>query len=419
MDYADGSILLAMDLTPSDTATLDRRALGFCTVAGGATSHIAILARSLSLPALVGMDRSILEIEDGTTVALDADSGVLSENPAPDEVERIRKKQAAAASKRALDVAETAKSAVTKDGVLIEVAANIGGVSDAESAVSLGCDGVGLLRSEFLFLGRVSSPSEDEQAEAYVNIAKTLGRDKPLVVRTMDIGGDKPIPYIEQEAEENPFLGVRGLRLSLARPEMFETQLRAVLRAAEFCRLHVMFPMVSTLEEFRAAAATLRRLRDSMNIRGDVKIGLMIEVPSAAILARHFAAEADFLSIGTNDLTQYTMAADRGNPRLAHISDGLDPAVLAMIKSAADGARVRSGGSCWVGVCGGIGGDPLAIPVLLGLGVSELSVSVPAIPSVKSRVRELSRSDCEEIARSALAFGTAGEVREYLRKYLG
>ncbi|MDR3280527.1 MAG: phosphoenolpyruvate--protein phosphotransferase [Synergistaceae bacterium] len=413
--YTQNCVLVAEDLTPSDTATLDKRVLGFCTVKGGPTSHIAILARSLDLPALVGIDHAALGIKDGMAVILNADEGTLRINPDPAEVERVRGNQEEKSARRARDLEHTMEPAVTKDGVTLEVAANIGGTSDASQAASLGCDGVGLLRSEFLFLGRATAPSEDELADIYIKIAKTIGRDKPLVVRTMDIGGDKPIPYITQDAEENPFLGVRGLRLSLEHRDMFETQLRAILRASEYCGLHIMFPMVSTMEEFREASSIVRRVAGDMGV-SDVKIGLMIEVPSAAILARHFAEEADFLSLGTNDLTQYTMAADRGNPKLSRIADGLNPAVLAMIKSAVDGAR---GKNCWVGVCGGIAGDPAAIPVLIGIGVDELSVSVPAIPQVKARVRELSKAECERIAAHVLSLGSASEARDYLGKNTG
>ncbi|MDR2779514.1 MAG: phosphoenolpyruvate--protein phosphotransferase [Synergistaceae bacterium] len=410
--YPENCILIAEELTPSDTASLDEKVLGFCTVKGGATSHIAILARSLGLPAIVGTDESILEIADGSPLILNADEGVLRLNPAPAEIDDLMKKRASMAERRANDVKNAAKPAVTRDGNRIEVAANIGGTRDANQAVSLGCDGVGLLRSEFLFLGRNTAPEEDELAEAYVGIARALGPDKPLVVRTMDIGGDKQIPYIKQDKEDNPFLGVRGLRLSLRALELFKTQIRAILRASKLCKLHIMFPMVSTLDEFREAAALTRGLGREMGV-SEVKIGLMIEVPSAAILARHFAEEADFMSLGTNDLTQYTMAADRGNPKLAEIADGLNPAVLAMIKSTVDGAR---GKNCWVGVCGGIAGDPAAVPVLIGLGVDELSVSVPAIPQIKSRVRELSKGECEKIASSVLELSTAGEVRKYLKQ---
>jgi phosphoenolpyruvate-protein phosphotransferase len=411
-DYPKNCILIAEELTPSDTATLNENVLGFCTVSGGSTSHIAILARSLGLPALVGADESILKISNGSHLILNADDGVLLLNPSPEESENLRKRQELLAERRTKDAENASKPAVTKDGKSVEVAANIGEVRDAREAVSAGCDGVGLLRSEFLFLGRETAPKEDELAEAYTGIARALGPDRPLVVRTMDIGGDKQIPYIKQDKEDNPFLGVRGLRLSLRAIELFKIQLRAILRASKLCKLHIMFPMVSTLGEFREAAALTRELvRETPS--AEVKIGLMIEVPSAAILARHFAEEADFMSLGTNDLTQYTLAADRGNPKLSKIADGLDPAVLAMIKSTVDGAR---GKNCWVGVCGGIAGDPLAVPVLIGLGVDELSVSVPSIPQIKSRVRELSKTDCEKIASKVLEFSTAEEVREYLRR---
>jgi phosphoenolpyruvate-protein phosphotransferase len=408
--YDDGCIVLATDLTPSDMAGMRGNVGGFCTVRGGATSHIAIMARSLELPALVGMDEAIMSIREGTMLLLDADSGSLFIGPGQDDIDRAKRRQAEMAARRELDVRDAMKPAVTTDGVRIDVGANIGGVSEAAGAAEFGCDGVGLLRSEFLFLDRDSPPGEDELAEAYVAIARAIGRDKPLVVRTMDIGGDKHVPYIKQDAEDNPFLGVRGLRLSRRTEDLFAAQIRAILRAAEFCDLHIMFPMVSTVEEFREARALVEKLRGGVGAPG-VKIGLMSEVPSSAVLARHFAAEADFMSIGTNDLTQYTMAADRGNPNLADIADGLNPAVLAMIKSVVDGARGRD---CWVGVCGGLAGDSLAVPVLIGLGVEELSVSVPAIPQIKSRVRSLSKSRCEEIASRALELATTAEVRDYL-----
>jgi phosphoenolpyruvate-protein phosphotransferase len=411
IEYIQNSVILALDLTPSDTAAFGGRVRGFCTVRGGATGHISMLARSLELPALVGMDESMLTIPDGSPLILNADEGVLKVDPDAGEIERVRRKQAGLAERHATNVQNAAKPAVTSDGVRITVAANIGGISDANYAVSMGCDGVGLLRSEFLFLGRDTAPGVDELADAYVEIARLIGRENPLVIRTIDIGGDKSTPYINRDAEENPFLGVRGLRLSLRMKDLFEAQLKAILRAAEFCDLHIMFPMVSTLEEFREAKAFVRDLQRETGME-NVKIGLMAEVPSSAILARHFAIEADFMSLGTNDLTQYTMAADRGNPKLSRIADGLDPAVIAMIKSVVDGAR---GQSCWVGVCGGIAEDPLAIPALIGLGVDELSVSVPVAPQIKSIVRGLSKAACGEVASRILDFATATEVREYLK----
>jgi phosphoenolpyruvate-protein phosphotransferase len=409
-EYPGDSIVLATDLSPSDMALMCKKALGFCTVKGGATSHIAILARSLELPALVGMSEDIMSIPDGAPLVLNADGGILTVDPEAGEIALAKQKQAEMAKRREHDIKDAANPAVTRDGIKIDVAANIGNPSEAAQAAEFGCDGVGLLRSEFLFLGRDTAPGESELADSYIAIAKEIGRGKPLVVRTMDIGGDKQVPYINQEREDNPFLGVRGLRLSLRMKDMFGVQIRAILRAADFCDLHIMFPMVSTVGEFREAKAFVREQQGITGV-DNVKIGLMIEVPSSAVLARHFAAEADFMSLGTNDLTQYTMAADRGNPNLADIADGLNPAVIAMIKNTVDGARPHN---CWVGVCGGMAGDLLAVPLLIGLGVSELSVSVPAIPQVKSRVRGLSKAECENIAARALELATTVEVRTYL-----
>ncbi len=414
-EYPADSVLLAEDLAPSDTATLDRgRVVGFCTVRGGATSHVAILARSLGIPAVVGIDHGVLDFPSGTQVVIDGTEGTLRRNPDADEVARIRKLQDEQAARRASYLAATFQAAVTKDGRHVEVAANISGLSDARQAASLGCDGVGLLRSEFLFLDREDAPSETEQAFVYEEIAKVIGKGLPLVVRTLDVGGDKPLPYIAQAPEENPFLGVRGIRLCLDRVDLFAGQLRAILRAAAHTKLHIMFPMVSTLGELRRAKAILSEQQKAMGVT-DVKVGIMVEVPSAAILARHFAKEVDFLSIGTNDLTQYTLAADRGNAKLAGIADGLDPSVLALIGETVQGAN---GNGCWVGVCGGIASDPLAVPVLIGLGVNELSVSVPAIPTIKARVRELSFAECQRLAENVLNMSSADEVRAHLRKIL-
>lgn len=411
-DYPAESILVAEDLAPSDTASLDRgRVIGFCTVRGGATSHVSILARSLGIPAVVGIDHAVLELPAGTQAIIDGTSGTLLKNPDAGEVTRIRGIQDEHAARRASQLAETLRPAVTSDGRRIEVAANVSGLSDAQQASSLGCDGVGLLRSEFLFLERENAPSEEEQASAYMAIADAIGPGLPLVVRTLDVGGDKPLRYIEQAHEENPFLGVRGIRLCLERADILAAQLRAILRSAGRCGLHIMFPMVSTIGELARAKKILREQQLATGVN-DVKVGIMVEVPSAAILARHFAKEVDFLSIGTNDLTQYTLAADRGNAKLANIADGLDPSVLALIGETVQGA---DGNDCWVGVCGGIASDPLAVPVLIGLGVNELSVSVPAIPAIKARVRELSFSDCRRAAEAVLDMASAEEVREYLR----
>jgi phosphocarrier protein FPr len=416
VEYGKDSIIVAEDLNPSDADSLDREnVLGFCTVGGSATSHIAILARSLSLPAIVGIDRAALEIPEGAMVMLDGNKGLLRSDPNAEEVQKIRRDQEILAAKKASDLASAMNPAITKDGHKIEVAANIGGAADAREGMSLGGDGVGLLRSEFLFIGRSRAPSFEEQASVYVDIARAVGEGKPLVIRTLDVGGDKPVSYIKQDKEENPFLGVRGIRLSLKNRELFESQLSAILQASEFCDLHVMFPMVSTIGEFREARDALcgrQRIAGS----GEVKIGVMVETPSAALLAGCFAKEADFMSIGTNDLTQYTLAADRGNPNLAGIADGLEPSVLKLISSTVEGAQ---GSDCWVGVCGGLAGDLLAIPLLIGMGVTELSVSAPSIPSVKASVRGLRMEDCRRLARETLDMESAGQVRAHVGKFLG
>lgn len=415
VEYPQDSIIIAEDLAPSDTAALDpARVVGFCTVKGGATSHVSILARSLGIPAVVGIDSAVLGIGMGEPVILDGGMGTLTVHPADEEMKKVRTRQTEQAARRAGQLAATSEDAVTRDGRRIDVAANISGCADAVKAASFYCDGVGLLRSEFLFQDRRDAPAEDEQAEAYREIARAIGDRKPLVVRTLDVGGDKPLPYIDQAPEGNPFLGVRGIRLCLDQTELFASQLRAIIKSAYFCKLHIMFPMVSTINELRRAKEILEEQRTKIGVVDiEIKVGIMVEVPSAAILARHFAKEVDFLSIGTNDLTQYTLAADRGNAKLSAIADGLDPSVLALIGETVSGA---AGSGCWVGVCGGIASDPLAVPVLVGLGVDELSVSVPAIPAIKARVRELSYDECRRAAEDVLDLASAAEVRAYLRE---
>lgn len=403
------TILIAEDLTPSDTATLDRsKVLGFATVLGGATSHVAILARSLDLPALAGMDPRALEIPDGTPVVLDGSKGRLQVDPPEEEMERSRTDLARQIQHRKALLETAHEPAITRDGHPIEVAANVGSVADAEQAVSLGAEGVGLLRSEFLFMGRATPPSEEEQAEIYAGVARALGPDRTLVIRTLDVGGDKPLPYLPIPKEENPFLGERGLRVMLTRPDLMRTQFRAILRAAGLARLMVMLPMVTTVSEFQEARKAFEEERARLD-SPQVQLGLMIEVPAAALMAEAFAREADFFSIGTNDLTQYTLAMDRGHPKLAPQVDGLHPAVLRLIDATVKGARKHGR---WVGVCGGIAGDVQAVPLLVGLGVDELSVAAPAVPAIKARVRELTLAECQDLALRALDCETPAQVRE-------
>ncbi|ESA33134.1 phosphoenolpyruvate-protein phosphotransferase [Leptolyngbya sp. Heron Island J] len=406
--YPHNTILLAEDLTPSDMANLDReRVVGFCTLAGGATSHVAILARSMGIPAIAGAEPRVLDLADGTPVILDGTKGTLRLNAPADEIERTRTHIANQKAKQAADLKNAFEPAITQDGHPVEIVANIGGLQDAEEAVSLGTEGVGLLRTEFIFMERPQAPTEDEQTGIYRSIAEVLGPDKPMIIRTLDVGGDKPLPYLTMAPEENPFLGERGIRLGFDQPELQRTQLRAILRSASAGKLRVMFPMIGRIEELRMAKAMLEEERQALNLP-PVEVGIMIEVPAAAVMAEQFAKEVDFFSVGTNDLTQYTLAMDRGHPKLAPFVDGLHPAVLRLIGHAVKGAGLHDK---WVGVCGGIGSDPQAIPLLIGLGVKELSVSVSMIPSIKAQVRSLKLSHCKKLAAQALGLETAAEVR--------
>lgn len=406
--FSPETILIAEDLTPSDTATLDRtRVLGFCTVAGGSTSHVAILARSLGIPAIAGIEPRVLEVPDGTLVILDGSRGSMRLDPDASEVESIRQRQKGMETRRQADFQAASRPAVTRDGQQIAVVSNIGSLADAVETVKLGGEGVGLLRSEFLFLDRSTAPGEDEQFESYRAMAQALGTERPLTIRTLDVGGDKPLSYLPIPKEENPFLGERGIRIGLDRPDILRTQLRAILRAAQRANVQVMFPMISSFSEWRQAKGLLDEEANNLGVKA-IPAGIMVEVPSAALLAEVFATEVAFFSLGTNDLTQYTLAMDRGHPKLAPRIDGLHPAVLHLVARTCEAGK-RHGKK--VSVCGGLAGDNQAIPILIGLGVSKLSVSVPALPGVKARVRKLSFEDCCTLARKALTLATPAEVR--------
>jgi phosphocarrier protein FPr len=415
-EVPDDAILIAEDLTPSDTASLDRnKVLGFCTIGGGATSHVAILARSLNIPAICGIEDAALQLANGTPVILEGSKGCLRLNPSPEEVSSIRERQLKLAKRQAEELAAAFEPATTTDGVCVEVVANIGGLEEAQHSVKLGGEGVGLLRSEFLYLERTEAPSEAEQDKIYSDIAKSLGKDRTFVVRTLDVGGDKPLPYLPMPAEENPFLGVRGVRLCLAEPELLHTQIRAILRSAEHAKLAIMFPMITSLEEVREVKRIVAEEKAVLGVTAAVQIGIMVEVPATAVMAEIFAREVDFFSIGTNDLTQYTLAMDRGHPKLAKDADAMHPGVLRLIANTVKGAHTHGK---WVGVCGGIASDPSAVPLLIGMGVDELSVSVPAIPAVKALVRTLSKADCQKLAAEVLQIGTVAEVRTRLSQQL-
>jgi len=407
-------IVVAADLTPADTASLDRDlALGIATTAGSPTSHSAILARSLGIPAAVGLGEELLSVPEGAELLLDGDAGTVHVEPdaelAAEYKRRAATREQAAQSARAA----AAEPAVTLDGRRIEVVANIGSPEDVATAIENGAEGVGLLRTEFLFLERDSMPSEDEQVAAYTSVAKGL-EGRPLILRTLDVGADKPLPYLPQRPEANPFLGVRGIRLALEQPELLETQLRAVLRTAAEYPLKVMFPMVATLEEYRQAKAVLADVRAGLERAGaptpdELDVGVMIEVPAAALAAEQFAPEVDFFSLGTNDLTQYTMAAERGNAAVAGLADGLHPSVLRLIRTVAEAANERGK---WAGICGELASDPVAVPVLVGLGIAELSANAPAIPAVKQAVRGLDGEAARDLAEQALELSSAAEVRK-------
>ncbi len=401
------AILIAEDLTPSDTATLDvNTILGLCTVQGGPTSHTAILARGLGLPAIVGAGEAALAIADGTIGILDGNSGKLYLKPGDADIQAARDLQ-----KQQIRQKDTARStrfmaAETTDGHKIEVAANINRAAEVPKAIEEGADGVGLMRTEFLFLARDSAPTEDEQFEAYRGMAQALA-GRPLIIRTLDIGGDKEVPYLHIPREDNSFLGIRGIRLCLVRPDLFIPQLRAIYRAAAYGKIHIMLPMIATLEEVEQTRSITEQVRQELNAPS-IPLGIMIEVPSAVLMADELAQEVDFFSIGTNDLTQYTLAMNRLHPQLAKQADALHPAVLRMIDRTVQAARKADK---WVGVCGGIAGDPKGAAILTGLGVAELSVSVPNIAEIKAHIRSLPLTEMQRIAQQALQCRTAAEVR--------
>jgi multiphosphoryl transfer protein len=400
-------ILVAQDLSPSDTAALDReKILGFCTAAGGPTAHSAIIARALSIPAVVSAGTAVLDIPNLTTIILNGSDGTLTIEPDAAAIARAQGQQRQWQAAMSSAAANAAQPAITQDNHRVEVVANIGGLADAQQAAGAGAEGVGLLRTEFLFLDRSDAPTEREQFEVYRDVVQAMG-GQPVIIRTLDIGGDKPLPYITVPPEANPFLGERGIRLCLNRPDLLRQQLRAILRAAEFGPLRIMFPMIADLTEWREARAMVADIQKEMGAPA-VEVGIMIEVPSAALMADVFAREVDFFSIGTNDLTQYTLAMDRMHPSLAGKSDGLHPAVLRLVARTVEAAHANGK---WVGVCGELGADAQAVPILVGLGVDELSVSVPAIPSVKAQIRGLTLTAAQAIAQKALACDTAPAVR--------
>jgi len=412
------SIVLARDLTPSDTVLLDKSlVLGFCTAEGGATSHTAILARGLGLPAIVGTGPDILDTPAGATLVLDGSDGTLLVEPDEETVARYRARQAAAATVLTQARQVTHEPAVTHDGHRVEVVANVGNVEGTQAALEAGAEGVGLFRTEFLYLERSCLPDEEEQYRAYRAVVDVFD-DQPVILRTLDIGGDKPLPYLDLPREMNPFLGLRAIRLCLARPELFRPQLRAALRAGAGRNLKLMFPMVATIAEVRAARAVLEECRAELLAEGqpvaeEMEVGIMVEIPAAALLADRLAAEVDFFSIGTNDLSQYTLAADRTNASVAALADAFHPAVLRLVRDVIGAAHAQGK---WVGLCGELAGEPLAIPILLGLGLDEFSMNPPAIPLAKQVIRALTLDEAREVAQATLELDSAGAVRALVQE---
>lgn len=403
------AILAAPDVTPSEIKQLGpERLLGLCLEGGAAGAHSMILARAMGIPAVVGLGPPLAQVPEGTAVALDGGLGAVWIAPAAEQVREIERRRDEWLAERAAAQQERRRPAVTRDGRRIRVVANIGSIESAAEAVSCGAEGVGVLRTEFLFLGRPDPPPEDEQASVYRAIAAALG-GRPLVIRTLDAGGDKPIPYASGGEEANPFLGLRGLRLSLWRRELLRAQLSAILRTAADYPVAILLPMVTSVEEVREVKRELAAI--GRGAAASPKLGVMIEAPAAVVMARELAREADFFSIGTNDLAQYVMAADRTNPRVAALADPLEPAVLRLVREAACAAQEAG---IAITLCGELAADPRAAALLIGLGVDEFSVSPAAIAGVKQAIAAVNAAEAEALAQQALALDSAAAVRRLL-----
>ncbi len=414
LSFPPGTVLVAEDLLPSQLMALDKEnVVGFVVERGGPTSHVAILAASMGLPALVAIGPALHQVADGTDLILDATGCTLHVAPDAATLATARDRLAVINARRAAAKAAAGKPCHTADGVRIEVFANLGSEADAKQAVANGAEGSGLLRTEFLFLERATAPTVAEQTADYQSIATAL-KGRPLIVRLLDIGGDKPAPYLPIPAEENPALGLRGIRVGFAYPSMLEDQIRAILSVQPVGQCRIMVPMIAGVDELRRVRAVLDRVRTEMGITDKVELGVMVETPAAAVTADLLAAEADFLSIGTNDLTQYALAMDRGNAAVAGSIDGLHPSVLRLIAQTCQGAA-RHGK--WTGVCGSLASDPLAVPILVGLGVAELSATPAIVPEIKALVSALTLEQARAHAAAALECATAADVRTLARGF--
>ncbi|MBK4727920.1 MULTISPECIES: phosphoenolpyruvate-protein phosphotransferase PtsI [Erwiniaceae] len=413
-------LLIAKDLTPSETAQLNlNKVLGFITDIGGRTSHTSIMARSLELPAIVGTGNVTSQVKNDDFLILDGVNNQVYINPTSEKIEELK----AVAHQYLSEKTELAKlkdlPAITLDGHQVEVCANIGTVRDVAGAERNGAEGVGLYRTEFLFMDRESLPTEDEQFQAYKAVAEAVGA-QAVIVRTMDIGGDKDLPYMNLPKEDNPFLGWRAIRIAMDRPEILHAQLRAILRASAFGKLRIMFPMIIAVEEVRFLKAELETLKAQLREEGkafdeSIEVGIMVETPASAVIAHHLAKEVDFFSIGTNDLTQYTLAVDRGNDLISHLYNPMSPSVLTLIKQVIDASHAEGK---WTGMCGELAGDERATLLLLGMGLDEFSMSAISIPRIKKIIRNTNFEDAKALAEQALAQPTADELMNLVNKFI-
>jgi phosphoenolpyruvate-protein phosphotransferase (PTS system enzyme I) len=411
-------IVIAKDLTPSDTAQLNREFVkGFATDIGGRTSHSAIMARSLEIPAVVGTKNITETAKQDDMIIIDGLDGKVIINPSEEELVTYREKQEAYAKQQEQWAKLKDEPTMTKDGQHVELVANIGTPNDIEGVINNGGEGVGLYRTEFLYMGKSELPSEDEQFEAYKSVLEQMG-DKPVVVRTLDVGGDKELDYLDLPKEMNPFLGFRAIRFCLENENVFRPQLRALLRASVYGNLKIMFPMIATVEEFRQAKAILldekeALLNEGVNVSDSIEVGIMVEIPSTAVIAKQFAKEVDFFSVGTNDLIQYTMAADRMNERVSYLYQPYHPAILNLVNNVIEAAHSEGK---WAGMCGEMAGDPIAIPILLGLGLDEFSMSATSILPARTQIRGLSKEEIASYKEDLLSMGTAEEVVNFIQE---
>ena len=412
-------IVIAEDLTPSDTAQLNKKYVkGFATNIGGRTSHSAIMARSLEIPAVVGTSSITEDVKNGDTLILDGLDGVVLVNPDEATTAEYKEKHAKFEAQKAEWAKLVTEKSVTKDGHEVILAANIGTPADLEGVKNNGGEAVGLYRTEFLYMGRDQLPTEDEQFEAYKAVLEGMG-DKPVVVRTLDIGGDKELPYLDLPKEMNPFLGFRAIRLCLEEKDLFRTQLRALLRASVYGKLCVMFPMIATVQEFRAAKALFleekeKLVAEGVTVSNDIELGIMVEIPSTAVIADIFAKEVDFFSIGTNDLIQYTMAADRMSEKVSYLYQPYNPAILRLVKNVIEASHKEGK---WTGMCGEMAGDSLAIPLLLGMGLDEFSMSATSILQARSQIKNLTLDEMKELVEKAVMCATTEEVLALIEEY--